>query len=175
MRIRNILLVYGLAALLPIGYAFAQSADVVTSRRIAATTAVALEEYALGVQNGRVASSEELDEARSFIGEVRKKTADLSPAVQSRVVSALDQISAGVQDLKPASELEASLDRLRHDLERTLNAPLDPMPAAAPSLARAAKTFHGRCAICHGTEDAATIPSRSKSIPSQPISRCVIR
>jgi high-affinity iron transporter len=120
------------------------------ARRIAAIGAVALDEYAAGVQGGRIVLRPELDEATSFMDEARRKAGELSPKVRQVVAPALDEIAEGIRTLKPAEGLAGRLESLRRDLERVLNASLDPMPAAAPSLSRAARTFQVRCAECHG-------------------------
>ncbi len=151
MRIRNILLPFVVAAVFPLVQAAAQNPDVAVARRIAAIGAVALEEYALGVQNGRIVARAELDEASSFLEEATRKLGEMSPAVQGLAAAGMQEITAGVKKLAPVGDLEARLEVLRKDLEHALNAPLDPMPSTAPSLARAARTFQNQCSECHGT------------------------
>ena len=150
MRIRTILVGLGLIAVLPAGRLSAQSRDVAVARRIAAITAVALQEYALGVNGGRIVARAELDEARSFLEEARRKADELSPETRSLAAPVLERVAAGLRDLSPASELEKLVAGLRRQLEVRLNASLDPLPAEPPSLARAAKQFQARCAECHG-------------------------
>ncbi|MBI4503880.1 MAG: cytochrome c/FTR1 family iron permease [Gemmatimonadetes bacterium] len=152
MRIRTILIGFTFAAAFPVGRAVAQAGDVAVARRITAITAVALQEYALGVSSGRIVSQTELEEARSFLDEARRNAGDLSPEIRSLTAPVLDEVSAGLRDLRPASELEILMGRLRHQLESSLSAALDPMPAESPSLARAARLFHARCAECHGEQ-----------------------
>lgn len=134
------------------GRAVAQVLDVPTARRIAAMAAVALEEYRLGVENGRVVSVAELEEARSFLEEARRAAATLSPPVQDLVVPVLDGLRAGVERRQAHGELESSLAGLRRELERALGVPLDPLPATAPALAAGERTFRERCSECHGYE-----------------------
>ena len=104
----------------------------------------------MGVVNGRVVSPPELDEADTFLGEARKRAAELSPATRDLTVPALDHIIAGVGARLPVIGLRRQLDSLRHDLETSLGAALDLLPAAAPSLTRGARVYQLRCRECHG-------------------------
>src|SRR5712671_5630650 len=94
MRIRTILVGVLLSARYPVA-AVAQGGDIAIARRIAAITAVALQEYSVGVTDGRITSQEELQEATSFIQEGRRKAGDLSPSVRAIIVPVLDQMAAG--------------------------------------------------------------------------------
>ena len=117
MRIRTILVGVLLSARYPVAGAVAQGGDIAIARRIAAITAVALQEYSVGVTDGRITSPEELQEATSFIQEGRRKAGDLSPSVRAIIVPVLDQLAAGAHDLRPATELEGLMSGLRRRLE----------------------------------------------------------
>lgn len=143
----------------------AQNDDIATARRIAAMSAVALDEYSLGVENGRIVSRAELDEAVTFLGEARKRSAELSRRIRDLTTPALDSILAGVGRRASVTTLRGELDALRRVLERTLGASLDLLPAAAPSLARGARVYQLRCKECHGPQGAGDGPKASNMDP----------
>src|SRR2546426_7572680 len=144
-----------LGSLCPRANAAAQQGDVPAARRIAAMGAVALDEYAHGLPGaGRVKAEamEELDEARAFLEEARHRAQELSPPLRALTLPVFAQLLDGVKQRRPLDELQAALDGLRLRLERVLRTPLDPLPAAAPSLVRGARVFRPHCVECHGKE-----------------------
>src|SRR5262245_56169162 len=110
--------------------------------------AVALDEYALGVDGGKVVSQDELDASGAMLAEARKQAMGLSTAVRVVAVPALDSVIADSRAHKSAEDLRRRFDRMKRDLERTLGAALDLLPAAPPSLARGAHLFKLRCQEC---------------------------
>ncbi len=120
------------------------------ARRIADVATIALAEYAEGVVAGAVVSEEELGEARLFLEEARASAAALSPAAGDAALPYLDRLATGVAALAPETELRSELDALREALETVVGAPLDPMPADAPSLVRGRALYRQYCASCHG-------------------------
>ena len=128
-------------------------------------SAVALDEYASGVENGKVVRPAELDEASAILAEARKGAAGLTAPTREFALAALDSVIADVRRHRPAGELHARVARLRHDLEQTLSAALDLMPAAAPSLARGARVYQLRCKECHGLEGRGDGPKAAKLDP----------
>jgi high-affinity iron transporter len=128
----------------------AQQDDVAVARRIADVATIALAEYAEGVVAGAVVSEEELGEARLFLEEARASAAALSPAAGDAALPYLDRLATGVAALAPETELRSELDALREALETVVGAPLDPMPADAPSLVRGRALYRQYCASCHG-------------------------
>src|SRR2546427_124098 len=164
MRLRSIAFAVALILTRPL-FLSGQTRDLAEARRIAAIGAAALDEYAAGVEDGRVVSLTELDEARAFLEEARRKLTGLSAPVRSLTAPAIDRLAAGVEQHRPVGDLRTVLDTLRRKLESTLKAPLDPLPAAAPSLARGAQLFHLRCAECHGNEGRGDGPKAEKLDP----------
>lgn len=128
-------------------------------------SAVALEEYALGVQGGRVVSAAELDEAGAILNEARRRAGELSAKTRDMTVAGLDSMMADAGKRRPVEALRARLDVLRRDLEKTLGATLDLLPASAPSLVRGAKVYQLHCQECHGTTGAGDGPKAAKLDP----------
>lgn len=112
--------------------------------------AIALDEYELGVVDGRVISRAELEEAELFLAEARRLVAELPPSIGGPVGPQVDQLIAGVAARRSADQLRRTLDALRGRLEAALGAALDPPPRAVPSLAAAASGYAALCSTCHG-------------------------
>ena len=127
-----------------------QASDLETARRLSDVAAIALDEYALGVVDGRVISRAELEEAALFLAEARRLAAQLPATVGRTIGPLVDQLIAGVTARRPAADLRRTLDGLRARLEAALDTPLDPPPRGAPSLAAAATNYAARCSGCHG-------------------------
>jgi high-affinity iron transporter len=128
----------------------AQDEDIRRVRRIADVTAIALAEYEEGVVDGRVVRVEELTEARLFLEEARRLAALLPEGVRDRALDTLREMQEGVDALVSEPELQVLLRDLRSFLATAVGVPLDPYPAAAPSLDRGAAVYASRCASCHG-------------------------
>jgi high-affinity iron transporter len=120
------------------------------ARRMAAATAIAVEEYAAGVVGGRVVSEAEVEEARLFIAEAKRLAVGLPPAARSDALRLVERLAQGVHDLADVTELERGLAELRTVLVATLGIVLDPLPEHAPSLALGSKLYGRTCATCHG-------------------------
>ncbi|MBI4421150.1 MAG: c-type cytochrome, partial [Gemmatimonadetes bacterium] len=150
MRISRVTFIL-VGCLLSAASATAQQGDVAAARRIATITSVAIDEYALGVDdNGRVVSPAEVEEAESFLEEARRSSAALAPSLRDVTVPALGQLLEGVKAHRPVGELRAILSGWRSALERAVGVALDPMPSASPTLARGAEVFREHCTECHG-------------------------
>lgn len=122
----------------------AQGPDIARARRLIDIATIALAEYAEGVIDGDVVRVEELNEARLFLEQARPA------AVEFGVEDIVNEMARGVNALSPHAELESLLSRLRRELESALGVALDPLPSAAPSLARGAAVYRQACAACHG-------------------------
>jgi high-affinity iron transporter len=119
-------------------------------RRIAATTALAAQEYGIGVHAGRVVAPEEIEEARLFLGEARR-TASLLPAETARpTIAGLDSLLAMVARTAPADSLLLHSRRLAEALAARLGVSLDEVPSRQPLVARGADIYQTRCVGCHG-------------------------
>src|SRR3970040_1560671 len=75
------------------------------ARRVADIASLALEEYQLGVQAGRVVSPAELEEARLFLLEARRSAEGLPGGAASSAVALLDTLIAGVTVHEPVERL----------------------------------------------------------------------
>ncbi|HXV87071.1 MAG TPA: hypothetical protein VD793_10240, partial [Gemmatimonadales bacterium] len=128
----------------------AQTGDIAVARRIADITAVAVDEYALGVTGGRVVNHAEYQEAVMFAAEARRAAEGLSPELRALVMTRLTPIETGIQALVAPPLLRGLTDSLRTALAGRLGVPLDPAPAVIPSLAAGSAVFRERCASCHG-------------------------
>ena len=128
----------------------AQSGEVAVARRIADIAAVAMDEYALGVANGRVVNRAEYQEAVLFLGEAHRAAAGLSPDLQRQALPRLEAIAAGIEAIRAPPDLRVLVDSLRTTLAERLGVSLDPAPAVVPSFAAGRGVFQERCAGCHG-------------------------
>ena len=144
--------------------AFAQTPEAI-ARRIATVSAIAVEEYALGVADGRVVSAAELEEARLFLMEARKLAEQLPPGVQVEATMRLDRLRDAAGRLDDPTALHAAVDTLRTLLAAGLGIGLDPLPTGPVSLARGADVYASSCAACHGPDGAGDGPSASALDP----------
>lgn len=120
------------------------------ARRVADIASIALDEYQLGVQAGRVVSPAELAEARTLLEEARRTAAGLPAPAAGPAVALLDTLLAGVQAHEAADRLAPRVAALRAHLGAALGIELDPIPPNAPALARGRELYLARCASCHG-------------------------
>lgn len=127
-----------------------QEAQVEVARRLADVASIALDEYALGVVEGRVVNRAELEEAELFLAEARRLAGELEPGLSGLVGPAVDQLLAGVTARRPAAELREVLEGLRTGMESALGVALDPAPRGAPSLRAAESVYADLCSSCHG-------------------------
>lgn len=119
-------------------------------RRIAATAALAAQEYGVGVRAGQVVLPAEVEEARLFLAEARR-TAGLLPAGAARFAFAeLDALLAMMSRTAPADSLALGARTLAESLAARLGVALDEVPSRPPLLARGAGIFQTQCASCHG-------------------------
>ncbi len=139
-----------IAALLALPLAGPQDDQTATVRRIAATTALAAQEYGLGVKDGRVVLAPEVDEARLFLTEARR-TAGLLPLEAGReVIGDLDRLLAMVGRTAPPDSVALLARTISSALAIRFNVALDEIPARAPALSVGAAVYQMQCASCHG-------------------------
>src|SRR5688572_32994931 len=74
-------------------------------RRLAATAQLAAQEYRLGIQDGRVISQAEVDEARLFLRESRRSAQSLPADVRSVTVAAIDTLLQMVDRIGAADSI----------------------------------------------------------------------
>jgi high-affinity iron transporter len=121
-----------------------------TVRRIAATAQLAAQEYRIGVDQGRIVTHAEVDEARMFLEEARRAAAGLSAVPGVRPVAALDSLLALVAAVAAPDTLDARVRALATALADGYGVVLDQLPRQTPSLARGAEIYRESCAGCHG-------------------------
>jgi high-affinity iron transporter len=127
-----------------------QSVDsVALVRRVAATVQLAVQEYGLGVRDGKVVAQAEVDEARLFLSEAGR-TAGRLPSGSMQVRAGIDQVLKLVQRLAPSDSVSAAGKRFIEGLATRYQIALDDVPDQAPSLARGASIYQLQCARCHG-------------------------
>ena len=121
-----------------------------TVRRIAATAALAAQEYGVGVSGGKVVAAGEVEEARLFLTEARR-TAALLPLDASRTATAdLDHLLLLVDRTAPGDTVSFYARLLGQTLANRFAVSLDDIPAITPTLARGAEVYQTQCASCHG-------------------------
>jgi high-affinity iron transporter len=128
----------------------AQAGQVERARRLVDITAIAIDEYSLGVVGGRVVSQAELEEAELFLEEALALAGELPGDAGPVVGGLLEKIVAGVAARRPAEELRPLALELKERLAAALGLALDPLPRKAPSLALAARRYREQCSSCHG-------------------------
>lgn len=131
-------------------HAQARSDSVEVARRLASITSIAVDEYALGVDAGRVIKQDEFAEATLFLQQAHDIAQQLPEPARASAVATVDRLAAAAQHHEAPDALQKDVTFLRSELERTLGASLDPMPSAPPSLARGRRLFGEMCAQCHG-------------------------
>ncbi len=121
-----------------------------TVRRIAATAALAAQEYGVGVQAGRVVAPAEVDEAKLFLREARR-TAELLPAdAAGLAIAELDGLVAMISRAAPADSVARSARALGERLATRFGVSLDEIPVRQPLFTRGAQVYQTECASCHG-------------------------
>jgi high-affinity iron transporter len=148
-RLRSALPLLGLLLAVPVA-ARPQDDPTALARRIAAASAIAADEYALGTAAGRVVSEAELEEARLFLTEARRLADRLPESVRRSVARDLDALIDAAAALALPEVLADSVNALRLRLAAGLGIALDPLPAAPASLARGAEVYARTCSSCHG-------------------------
>ncbi len=121
-----------------------------TVRRIAATTALAAQEYRLGVQDGRVVLASEVEEARLFLTEARRSAGLLPPDSARSTIRELDGLIAMVDRVAAPDSVAGRTRTLAESLARQFGVSLDEIPAIAPVLAHGVEIYRTQCASCHG-------------------------
>lgn len=121
------------------------------ARRVASTATLAAQEYALGVQDGRVVLRPEVEEAVLFLEEARRLAATLpepvGPAMAGRLGGVLIQVAA----VAPPGDVTAAVDGILQDLAAALQVSLEEIPEFAPSRAVGAEVYRQQCSSCHGS------------------------
>jgi high-affinity iron transporter len=124
------------------------------ARRIAAATALAVKEYALGVPpaGGVVTDSEEVKEARLFLDQARAALPGLPIRLRAGTDSALRTMLGMVDRTAAPRELEPVATAVGSVLQHALGSTVEPTAplGSGPSMARGAAVYQANCASCHG-------------------------
>lgn len=120
-------------------------------RRIAATTALAAQEYDIGVDGGKVVAPAEVEEARLFLTEARRTAGLLPGEAATAATTELDALLALVARAAEPESVTVRAHRLADMLATRFGVALEEVPVRAPMLARGAELYQGQCASCHGT------------------------
>jgi high-affinity iron transporter len=119
-------------------------------RRIAATAGLAAEEYRLGIEDGRVISAAEVEEARLFLAEADRAAGSLPADVAADTRVRLAAVLALVNRAAPADSVAAVVDGLIAGLSQRFGIDAHEVPGETPSLNRGATLYQTACARCHG-------------------------
>ena len=120
-------------------------------RRIASMAALAAQEYAVGVENGRIVAAAEVDEARLFLEEARRATARLAEPERGRVAASLDSLLSLVNATASPALLARRTRSMSDGIAQRFGITMDEIPVAAPLLSRGKEVYTAACASCHGS------------------------
>ena len=123
---------------------------VAAARRVAALTQLAAEEYRLGVSDGRIVASAEVDEARLFLAEARRNVTTLPSRATAQAVAALDTLDRMVARTADPDSVSTRVGVMLTQLGRELNIVFDDVPSQPPSMSRGREIYQSTCASCHG-------------------------
>jgi high-affinity iron transporter len=134
----------------PQAQAPAQGDQAPAVRRIAATAALAAQEYGVGVQGGAVVAPAEVEEAKLFLTEARRTAGLLPTEDAARTIGQLDGLVAMMTRIAPADSVVLRARALSEQLSTRFAVSLDEIPGRQPLLARGAQVYQAQCASCHG-------------------------
>jgi len=119
-------------------------------RRIAATAALAAQEYRSGVKDGKVIAQAEVEEAQLFLTEARRTASGLPLELSKSTGDELDRILGMIRQTASPDSIDIRVRQLSATLSQKLGVSLDEIPAQVPTLARGAELYQTNCASCHG-------------------------
>ena len=125
---------------------------------MAAVATLAVAEYRLGVEAGRIVTPPEYEEATAFLHNALADAVRLPDSARPDAVRSLEALLVAVDRLAPAEVLDQLVAELRGGLEASLGVTLDPMPTRSPSLSTGGRLFRRECAQCHGADGAGDGP-----------------
>ncbi len=144
------LILIGLLAAATVGRPPAIQDSLDAARRIATSSRLAASEYRLGVADGRVTATAEVEETRLFLAEARRSAARLPERLRDSIRVGLDGVVSLVERTAAPDSVAASVESVLAGLARSLGTELEDVPIATPSLARGAVVYRESCAVCHG-------------------------
>ncbi len=119
-------------------------------QRIATTVQLAAQEYRIGISDGRVVSTAEVEEAQLFLAEARRTAERLPPESSAATIAGVDALLAAIGRTADPDSVASAARALVAGLAERYRVDLDQIPRAAPSLARGAEVYQQNCAGCHG-------------------------
>jgi high-affinity iron transporter len=135
-------------------------------QRLGSITALAAQEYGIGVAGGAVVAPEEVQEAKLFLAEARRSAGHLPDADAKVAVAGIDSLLQLIARTAPADSLAARARLLVQSLATRFNVSLDITPTRAPSLALGARVYQAQCASCHGATGAGDGPAGKGLVPA---------
>ncbi|HTS87955.1 MAG TPA: FTR1 family protein [Gemmatimonadales bacterium] len=139
--------------------------SVVVIRRIAATAALAAEEYGNGIRDGRLVAPAEVEEAKLFLSEARRSANVLPEASAKPVLLRLDVLMGLVSRTAAVDSVAVAARDLGVYLTKTFDVSLEEIPEQTPSLAQGARIYASQCASCHGQEGRGDGPAGTVLVP----------
>lgn len=131
------------------GRAYAQD-YAVPVRRIASSAVLAAQEYRLGVVDGKVVLTAEVEEAVLFFTEASRTALELPADVAEETRQTLAHLIHLVETTASPDSVSAGTARLVAGLGERFGVDVDAIPADPPSLAQGARVYQENCASCHG-------------------------
>ena len=110
-------------------------------RRIAATAALAAEEYRLGIRDGKVVAAAEVGEARLFLAEARRTAGLLPLDAAPATIADIDTLIALVSRSAPPDSVSARVRQLGASLAARYGVSLEEIPEQTPRLAEGAAVY----------------------------------
>ena len=155
-----------LVAVAVAAFAVRATAQESPAKRLGNIVAVAVEEYAKGVDaDGRLVAPDEYAETVDFLADARATALQLSGADAPAIRARLDSLAAGVRDTVPPARLAALHQRFAAALGEA--AALD-LPARPIDLADGRAVYAARCASCHGDRGLGDGPAAAGIRPPPP-------
>lgn len=124
--------------------------SIAAGRRIAASVALAAQEYRNGVSGGKIVAPAEVDEARLFLADARRTAGVLSPRLAAGAIADIDRVLELLSRVAPPDSVAAGARHAADHLAAALGAVLDEIPDRTPSVRRGAEVFQRDCSGCHG-------------------------
>jgi len=119
-------------------------------RRIASTAVLAAQEYRLGVVDGKVVLTAEVEEAVLFFTEASRTALELPGDAAEETRRTLADLVHLVETTGSPDTVSARTARLVAGLAERFGVDVDAIPADPPSLAQGARVYQENCASCHG-------------------------
>ena len=136
-----------------------------TVRRVAATAALAAQEYRNGIRDGKIVAQSEVDEAKLFLTESRRAAALLPAPGGATTLAAVDRLIALVGRTALPDSVDVALRTLDGTLESTWQLTLEEIPTTGPALGRGKALYGQVCASCHGDHGAGDGPAAASLTP----------